>query len=159
MLTYIQGKQFIIRGAELEKLGHLVTRLKKRFPKAEVIPQTDNIDVSNGLCIFNFIFNYFSFPNLFKGRNWNNKDIFVRSCKPTVLPPSLTQKAKTKIIPKFIPKYPPKLRQYTLANDVNVFYFSRPFRKSAKKADNEHNVCFIFYYYHHYYFIYSISPI
>lgn len=65
-------------------------------------------------------------------------DIFVRSCKPTILPPSL--KPKTHITPKFIPKHPPKLRQYTIANDVNTFYYSRPFRKSTAKAENEHNV-------------------
>ena len=51
LILLSQGKQFIVRGVELEKLGHLITRLKKRFPKAEVIPQTDNIDISSGLCI------------------------------------------------------------------------------------------------------------
>jgi hypothetical protein len=113
--TLEQGKSFIYRGAEVERLGDFVAKLRTRFPGAQIIHSQE-------------------IPEIGKGQY-----IHVRPCKPVQLP-SKVAKSVGETVRKLPNRHaPPSLRKFAENNDVRTFVYMRPFRK-GQKSDNEFRV-------------------
>lgn len=54
--------------------------------------------------------------------------------------PSTEEEIIGEIPKKLNPSLPSKMRKYLKNSNVNVFLYSRPFRKNQKKSDNEFEV-------------------
>lgn len=54
--------------------------------------------------------------------------------------PTCKEEMEGQVNKRIHPNMPPALQKYYLVNDVNVFVFSKPFRKTKEKSDNEFKV-------------------
>lgn len=116
----IQGKEFIYRGLELEMRQSFVERIQTLFPKAEVLTYTNDppAEIVNG----------------------NGQYLQIISVKPA-------SREEMKNAPSKIPEnMPTNLRKYYEMNDQNIFVYSKPFRKSEEKSDNEFKVKNLFFF-------------
>eukprot|EP01114_Cavostelium_apophysatum_P020900 TRINITY_DN713_c0_g1_i1.p1 TRINITY_DN713_c0_g1~~TRINITY_DN713_c0_g1_i1.p1 ORF type:complete len:1705 (+),score=520.73 TRINITY_DN713_c0_g1_i1:76-5190(+) len=108
----ISGKTFIYRGLELERRDDFIERMKYLFPNAEVLMISDDppAEIING----------------------TGQYLQIASVKPAT-------KSDIEGKPNNLSAaMPPDLQKYYLANDVNAFLFTKPFRKSnTKDKDNE----------------------
>ncbi|KAK5583662.1 hypothetical protein RB653_005260 [Dictyostelium firmibasis] len=123
----VDGKDFIFRGKELEKLGSFVSRLKNRYPGAQVIPKQQGVDLSQA----------------------NGQFIHIRPCKPVLLPKELigsscnnsnSNNNNNNNNNNGINGYSNKTHYKTLKSYINnnskVFFFSAPFKKSINNNNN-----------------------
>lgn len=110
----IQGKEFIYRGMELEMRQSFVERIQKLFPHAEVLNYTHDPP-----------------PEIL---NSNGQHLQIISVKPASV-------EEMEGAPSKIPEnMPTNLRKYYDMNDKNIFVYSKAFRKSEEKSDNEFKV-------------------
>eukprot|EP01133_Synstelium_polycarpum_P014184 gene14184-16724_t len=98
----VDGRKFIFRGRELEKLGTFVARLKSRYPVAQVVPKTDKDDYVTG------------------------QYIHIRPCRPVALPNEFGHlAAPSNDLPRTLFR---DVRAY-INNTSRTFFFSIPFKK------------------------------
>jgi len=107
----LSGKEFIYRGLELEKRDDFIERAKKFFPKAEILSYADQPpnDIVQGA-----------------GQYLQITPVKAASLEEIEGKPSR--------IPDAMPF---ALQKYYQGNDVNVFVFSKPFKKLKTKDENE----------------------
>ncbi|KAJ5076199.1 dedicator of cytokinesis [Anaeramoeba ignava] len=108
---YLQfkDKEFVYRGKELEQLSVFIERMKSKFPEAQVISKEPDLSMKNS----------------------EGKFLLIAS-----LTPSTIEEIEEKEI-TFPSKMNTKIRKFYENNQINVFKFSKPFRKTDKKSDNE----------------------
>lgn len=101
----IQGKEFLYKGFELERLPDFTARILAKFPDAELLKSTSEPTTEI--------------------QNSDGKYLLV-----TVVNPSNLQEVEKK--QKFIiPGTPNNSKSYLKRNDVNVFVYSKPFEKAS----------------------------
>ncbi|KYR02196.1 DOCK family protein [Tieghemostelium lacteum] len=130
----VEGKDFIFRGRELEKLGSFVSRLKARYPGAQVVPKKDPPPSTNNQS--------------------NCQLIHIHPCKPVYLPNNISiLNHNNNIISIDRNRLPPSLNdiqhlkrsnfknsQSYLNNNSRVFFYSIPFKKQFEiKSNNSDN--------------------
>eukprot|EP00002_Diphylleia_rotans_P033952 TRINITY_DN726_c0_g1_i1.p1 TRINITY_DN726_c0_g1~~TRINITY_DN726_c0_g1_i1.p1 ORF type:complete len:1627 (-),score=400.74 TRINITY_DN726_c0_g1_i1:247-5127(-) len=107
-----QGKEFVYRGYELEKISEFVQRIQNKFPNAEILqssaPPSAELANSDGLYIqINTVY------------------------------PSSVEEMKGQSKPQLKRHMPTRIQKYINSNNVQIFVFSRPFRKTTGKLENE----------------------
>jgi len=104
----LRKNEYIYRGLELERISNFIDRMKKKFPKATIIPQKEkqihlDEDMGQYLQIF------------------------------SVLPATIEEaEGRGKVINKSMPV---RIQRYNDNNDVNVFYYTRAKRKNKERKD------------------------
>ncbi|KAJ5078342.1 dedicator of cytokinesis [Anaeramoeba ignava] len=123
-LKEIKNKEFVYRGAELEQLSVFIERIKQKFPQAQ-IGSNDPTDA-----IINGEGQYIQVANLFPAKlddiNWDY----------VVTPKEEKDKIQTFSI-KLNNDMPQQVQKYYNLNNVNIFLYTKPFRKTAEKSQNE----------------------
>jgi len=107
----LTGKEFIYRGMELEKLGDFLGRIQSQYPGSELLKSTEQPS-----------------PDI---KNSPGKYLLISSVNPfseeeVGMPPINKNK-----------KLPLRMEKYLKMNEVNVFLYSKPYKKNAKKGGNE----------------------
>ncbi|KAN0033588.1 hypothetical protein ACTFIV_000049 [Dictyostelium citrinum] len=101
----IQGKEFLYKGFELERLSDFTTRILAKFPDAELLKSTSEPTTEI--------------------QNSDGKYLLI-----TIVNPSNLEEVEKK--QKFIiPGTPNNSKSYLKRNDVNVFVYSKPFEKAS----------------------------
>jgi len=118
----IQGKEYVYRGFELERVADFIQRILMKFPHAILLNYTDlpPPEVLNGEGQFLQIFS-------------------VKPSPPIVLPGHATQPENKTSSPYVHPSYlmPLSAQRYHQNNNINTFLYSKPIRKAQDKT-NEH---------------------
>ncbi|EFA80783.1 DOCK family protein [Heterostelium album PN500] len=123
----VDGKKFIFRGKELEKLGYFVGRLKNRYPGAEVVPKTEKNEFGTG------------------------QYIHIRPCKPISMPKHIVGSAAGASLSltynlnsqesAHMRRSNYKNEQSFINNNAKLFFYSMPFKKQSQqqqpRSDNE----------------------
>jgi len=111
--VHLSGKEFIYRGAKLQKLTDFTAYIQQKFPSAEVLksPEIPSPEVINS----------------------DGQYLLIMSVRPC----SLEQLRKPEVIlPTEDIKIPYMMRRYQQANHVQVFTYSRAFVKEKKKLED-----------------------
>eukprot|EP01117_Protostelium_nocturnum_P003278 TRINITY_DN1423_c0_g1_i1.p1 TRINITY_DN1423_c0_g1~~TRINITY_DN1423_c0_g1_i1.p1 ORF type:complete len:1858 (+),score=684.59 TRINITY_DN1423_c0_g1_i1:134-5707(+) len=107
----LRGKVFIYRGNEAERREDFVERFMVLFPDAQVLSYSNDPP-----------------PEIMESEQ--------KHLQITPVKPSSVEELEGK--PSKIPaNMPSNFQKYYKSNDVNVFLFSKPFRKTKTKSDNE----------------------
>ncbi|PRP86041.1 hypothetical protein PROFUN_05812 [Planoprotostelium fungivorum] len=107
----LRGKIYIYRGLEAERREDFVERMKVLFPDAEILNYSEDPG-----------------PEI--------SEISGRHLQITPVKPSSVEERDH--LPSKIPaRMPGRMRKYYQYNDVNVFVFQKPFRKTKEKSGNE----------------------
>eukprot|EP01156_Anaeramoeba_ignava_P024011 Anaeramoba_ignava/c21883_g2_i1.p1 GENE.c21883_g2_i1~~c21883_g2_i1.p1 ORF type:complete len:1811 (+),score=630.08 c21883_g2_i1:51-5435(+) len=104
-----KNKEFIYRGAELEQLSVFMGKIKAKFPEAKIGSDDPNI----------------------ADKNKNIQYIQISSLTTS----SFEEKEGKK--KEYDPKMPEKIKRFYQNNGLQVFMYSKPFRKTKEKSDNE----------------------
>jgi dedicator of cytokinesis protein 3 len=116
----LSGFQFIYRGFELERISDFISRIKSKYPQAQLLNFTEPppLDIINS-------------------ENQYLQIFLVKSSSMDEL------EGKER---KFSKKMPVSMQKYQRENNVNVFLYSRPFKKT--KSSNEFRDLWICNYYY-----------
>ncbi|GAM21079.1 hypothetical protein SAMD00019534_042540 [Acytostelium subglobosum LB1] len=107
----IQSKEYLYKGFELERLSEFTARIMAKFPNAELLKTTEpTADVMNS----------------------DGQYLLV-----TIVNPSSREELEKKPMREFIQGTPANSRNYLKRNNVNVFLYSKPFKKTTAKSGNE----------------------
>eukprot|EP01132_Coremiostelium_polycephalum_P009687 gene9687-11888_t len=109
----IQGKEFLYKGFELERLSDFTGRILSKFPDAELLKSTSEPT-----------------PEI---QNSDGQYLLI-----TIVNPSSIEEVE-KRERKIIEGTPNNSRNYLKRNDVNVFVYSKPFEKSSGTSTNNNN--------------------
>ncbi|KAK5575410.1 hypothetical protein RB653_006543 [Dictyostelium firmibasis] len=101
----IQGKEFLYKGFELERLSDFTARILAKFPDAELLKSTSEPTTEI--------------------QNSDGKYLLI-----TIVNPSNLDEVEKKQKP-IIPGTPNNSKSYLKRNDVNVFVYSKPFEKAS----------------------------
>ncbi|EFA84626.1 DOCK family protein [Heterostelium album PN500] len=107
----IQGKEFLYKGFELERLSDFTSRILAKFPNAELLKSTSEPtqEILNADAQYLLI---------------------------TIVNPSSREEIENRTRP-VIEGTPANSRSYLKRNNVNVFVYSKPFKKTTVKSGNE----------------------
>jgi len=126
----IQGKEFIYKGYELERMADFVTRIQGKFPNAKLLTYTElpPIEILNS----------------------SGQYLQIYAVKPVSgdqIPSSVSGSTSTPSTP---PKtYPPAVQKFRSYNNINTFVYSKPFKKTKEKnTGNEFKDLWIINYYY-----------
>jgi len=108
----IRNKEFIYRGIPLESILDFSTRIKKKHPNSEVLPPKVT-------------------PN--REEHFNSPHQFIQISKVTSANPCEAEGTPGPDI-STLPSY---MKADLISNNVNCFFYQRPFRKRADKSANE----------------------
>lgn len=108
----LRNKEFIYRGFELERLTDFTQRIQLKFPQSKLLTYTEEPpeDIMNS-------------PEQY---------LQIFSVKPSS-PEEVNGKANSKIKEDM----PVSIQKYYLYNDINVFLYSKPFRKNKQKGETQ----------------------
>ncbi|KAJ5077789.1 dedicator of cytokinesis [Anaeramoeba ignava] len=107
--SYFHNQEFIYRGGELEQLSVFMENIKKKFPSAQIGSNdpTDEIIKGDGMYI--------------------QVATVVPSCQEEI-------NGKKKVLNPLMSE---RIQKFYQLDNINVFLYSKPFRKSKEKSDNE----------------------
>ena len=119
-----KNKDFVYRGDVLESIGDFTTRIKMKFPKATMLPVKVDPDESH------FENDSEQFLQISK----------VQAGNPVLENQHIMEVDQSEMMDgqgKCKSLMPPFVRSYRSNNLVNVFWYTRPFRKRTEKSKNE----------------------
>jgi len=119
-----KNKDFVYRGDVLESIGDFTTRIKLKFPRATMLPVKVDPDSSH---FDNQTEQFLQISKVSAGNTVSEDQAIM----------DVDQSEMMDGQGKCTANMPPFVRSYRSNNNVNVFWYTRPFRKRETKSKNE----------------------